>query len=138
MSDLKPVRIEGQLFWAKWMKEHNTKFNDTNNKYECTVGMISDDDAAKLTGLGIKVKNKEIMGNYIVAKSQFMFKPVDDNDKEVDIDQIGNGTKVNVLLTSYTHKMSKMHGNAPSIKKIWVKEIVTYVPPEESLEDIAL
>lgn len=138
MSDLKPVRIEGQLFWAKWMKEHNTKFNDANDKYECTVGMISDDDAAKLTSLGIKVKNKESMGNYIVGKSKFVFEPVDKDGNNVNIEDIGNGTEVAVLLSSYTHKMSKMHGNAPSIKKIWVNKLVTYVPPEENLEDIAL
>ena len=136
MSDLKPVRIEGQLFWAKWMKEHNTKFNDANDKYECTVGMISDDDAAKLTGLGIKVKNKESMGNYIVGKSKFVFEPIDKDGNNVNIEDIGNGTEVTALVSSYRHKMSAMHGAAPSIGKLIVTKLVTYEPAEEEAEDV--
>ena len=136
---MKPVKIEGQLFWSKWMKEPNKKFNEDNKKYECTVGMLSDDAIAALTGMGIKVKHKDIMGHYIVAKSNFEFDPVDSTTNAlIPVDSIGNGTEVSLIVSAYTHKMSKLHGNAPSIKKIWVNKLVTYVPPEESLDDIAL
>lgn len=136
---MKPVKIEGQLFWSKWMKEPNKKFNEANEKFECTIGMLSDDDVAKLTELGIKVKHKDSMGHYIVGKSKFVFEPVDNKtDAAVPIDAIGNGTEVSAVVSAYTHKMSKLHGNAPSVKKIWVNKLVTYVPPEESLDDIAL
>ena len=67
MSDLKPVKISGELFWTKWMAEFNKAFNEDNSKYECTIGMLSDEDVAKLTGLGIRVKYKDAMGNYIVC-----------------------------------------------------------------------
>ena len=63
MSDLKAVKINGELFWSKWMAEFNKAFNTDNDRYECTIGNISDDDAAKLTGLGIKVKHKDAMGS---------------------------------------------------------------------------
>lgn len=136
---MKPVKIDGQLFWSKWMKEPNKKFNEANEKFECTVGMLSDDAVAKLTEMGIKVKHKDSMGHYIVGKSKFVFEAVDSKtDAAVPVDAIGNGTEVSLIVSAYTHKMSKLHGNAPSIKKIWVNKLVTYVPPEESLEDLPL
>ena len=128
MSDLKPVKISGALYWSKWMAEFNTAFNSDNDRYECTIGNISDDDAAKLTSLGIKVKHKEAMGNFIVAKSKYLFNPTDDNMKEVDVKDLGNGSKCVAVLTSYTHRMSAKHGNAPTIKKLMVTEVKTYVP----------
>ena len=135
MSDLKPVKINGELFWSKWMAEFNTAFNEDNNRYECTIGNISDDDAAKLTSLGIRVKNKESMGNFIVAKSLHLFKPTDDSMKEVDVKSLGNGSKCVAVLTAYTHKMSARFGNSPSIKKLMVTEVVTYTPEPTVEED---
>ena len=133
-ADLKPVKINGELFWSKWMAEFNTAFNTDNDRYECTIGNISDDDAAKLTGLGIKVKNKESMGNFIVAKSKYLFNPTDDTMKEVDVKALGNGSKCVAVLTAYTHRMSAKHGNAPTIKKLMVTEVVTYTP-DATVED---
>jgi len=131
------VTINGELFWSKWMNTFNTKFNDANTKYECTIGNISDNDAAKLVGLGIKIKNKPEMGNYIVGKSQYVFTPFDKAGKAVSIEEIGNGTKVVAVVSSYTHRMSDKHGNAPSIAKITVNDLVTYVPTVEAeLDDV--
>ena len=134
-ADLKPVKINGELFWSKWMAEFNTAFNTDNDRYECTIGNISDDDAAKLTGLGIKVKHKDSMGNFIVAKSKYLFNPTDDTMKEVDVKALGNGSKCVAVLTAYTHRMSAKHGNAPTIKKLMVTEVVTYTPPEATVEE---
>lgn len=135
MSDLKPVKISGELFWSKYMAEFNKAFNEDNDRYECTIGNISDDDAAKLTGLGIKVKNKESQGNFIVAKSKFLFNPTDDSMKEVDVKALGNGSKCVAIITAYTHRMSAKHGNSPTIKKLMVTEVVTYTPPVTVEED---
>jgi hypothetical protein len=131
MSDLKPVKVSGQLYWTKWMAEFNKAFNNDNDKYECTLGNISDDDAAKLTSLGIKVKHKDAMGNFIVAKSKYLFKPVDDLLREVPIESLGNGSKCIALVSSYTHRMSSKHGNAPSVKHLHITEVKTYVPTAE-------
>ena len=32
------VKIKGELFWSKWMKELNTKFNPDNDRFEAVVG----------------------------------------------------------------------------------------------------
>ena len=124
--DNKPVKVAGELFWSNWMKEFNTKFNSENEKYECTVGMLSDAACEALKGLGIVIKNKPDMGNYIVGKSKFLFEPVDSEGNPVDIGKIGNGTKVTALVGSYQHKMSSKFGKAPSISKIIVTDLVLY------------
>ena len=117
--DNKPVKVSGQIFWANWMKEFNTK-------YECTIGMLSDKACEALKEQGIMIKNKDTMGNYIVGKSKFVFEPVDSDGNPVDIGKIGNGTKVTALVGSYRHKMSAKYGAAPSISKIIVTELVVY------------
>jgi hypothetical protein len=137
-ADLKAVKIQGELFWSKWMAEFNKAFNTDNDRYECTIGNISDDDAAKLTGLGIKVKHKDAMGNFIVAKSKFLFKPTDDKLQEVPIEALGNGSKCVAIVGSYPHRMSSKHGNAPSLKTIMVTEVKTYVPETTTEDDDSL
>lgn len=124
--DNKPVKVSGQLFWANWMKEFNTRFNEDNTKYEATIGMLSDKACEALKEQGIMIKNKDTMGNYIVGKSKFVFEPVDSEGNPVDIGKIGNGTKVTALVGSYRHKMSAKYGAAPSISKIIVTELVVY------------
>jgi hypothetical protein len=88
--------------------------------------MLSDKACEALKGLGIVIKNKDTMGNYIVGKSKFVFEPVDTEGNAVDISKIGNGTKVTALVGSYAHKMSSKFGKAPSISKLIVTDLVTY------------
>ena len=133
--DNKPVKVSGQIFWANWMKEFNTKFNEDNTKYECTIGMLSDKACEALKEQGIVIKNKDTMGNYIVGKSKFLFTPMDAEGNDVDIGKIGNGTKVTALVGSYRHKMSAKFGAAPSISKIIVTDLVVYGADAEAEED---
>ena len=137
MDNTKPVKVSGQIFWANWMKEFNTKFNEDNTKYECTLGMLSDKACEALKELGIVIKNKDTMGNYIVGKSKFLFTPMDAEGNAIDISKIGNGTKVTALIGSYRHKMSAKFGAAPSIGKIIVTELVTYSAESADEEDDA-
>lgn len=137
MDSMKPVKIEGELFWSNWMKEFNTKFNEANIKYECTIGNLTDESVEALKELGVQVKNKESMGNYIVAKSKFIFEPVTKDGGAVNIDKIGNGTKVFAVMTSYKHKMSARFGNAPSVRKLVVTELKEYNPEAKVAEEDA-
>ena len=137
MDNTKPVKVSGQIFWSNWMKEFNTKFNEDNTKYECTLGMLSDKACEALKELGIVIKNKDTMGNYIVGKSKFLFEPMDAEGNSVDVSKIGNGTKVTALIGSYRHKMSAKFGAAPSISKIIVTELVTYNADTSDEEDDA-
>lgn len=134
-TSIKPVRVSGQLFWSNWMGEFNTKFNEDNKKFECSIGMLSDAAAKALEELNIKIKKKPEQGNFIVAKSMYKFEPVDEEGNPVDIKSIGNGTKCVALVSSYKHKMSAAHGYAPSIKKIIITELVKYNADKELSEE---
>ena len=139
IDSMKPVKVAGELYWSNWMKEYNTKFNEANDKYECTLGQLSEAAAAKLEELGIKIKDKDTMGKFIVCKSKFVFEPVTEDGQPVDISMIGNGTKCYALVSSYRHKMSAKFGAAPSIKKLVITELKVYSPegaPEEETDDI--
>lgn len=138
IDSMKPVKVAGELYWSNWMKEYNTKFNEANDKYECTLGQLSDAACGKLEELGIKIKDKESQGKFIVGKSKFVFEPVDEEGNPVDISKIGNGTKCYALVSSYRHKMSAKFGAAPSIKKLVITELKIYSPegsPEEETAD---
>lgn len=132
MSDLKTVKLAGEIFYAQDMTQFNTKFNPDNDKYICTVGQLSEAAVEALAGIGVKAKDHEAKGKHITAKSKFLFEPVDEQGNKVDPTTMGNGTQVIAILGSYAHKMSKMYGNAPSIKKLVVTKLVKYVPTENS------
>lgn len=134
-NSIKPVRVSGELYWSKWMGEFNTKFNEANNKYECTVGQLSDKAVAALTELGIKVKHKDTMGHYIVAKSKYKFDPKDENGNPIEVEDIGNGTKCTAVISSYEHRMSKAHGNAPSLKLLVITDLKRYIPEDKAEEE---
>lgn len=135
MDSIKPVKIEGELFWSNWMKEFNVRFNEANTKYECTIGNLTESSIEALKELGVNVKNKDAMGSFIVAKSKFLFEPVDKEGHSVEIDKIGNGTKVFALVTSYKHKMSSKFGNAPSVRKLVVTDLKVYNPEAKVAEE---
>jgi hypothetical protein len=136
MSDMKPVRITGELFWTQWMTKFNTKFDEDSKKYECTIGNISAKDCEALKTLGIKIKNKEGQGNFIVAKSNYPHSAVDEDGIAVEPSTIGKGTKVAAVMSFYAHKMSKMHGNGPSIKRLIITELVSYNPDKAASEEL--
>lgn len=135
MSDVfKPVKVGGELFWSSFMGTFNTKFNEDNDKYECCLGGLSEAAVKAFEQLGVKVKERDPMGKYVVAKSKFVFEPVDEDGNKVDIAKIGNGTKVVALVSAYRHKMSAKYGASPSIRKLIVTELKIY-DPEGSVEE---
>lgn len=114
------VKVVGKLFWAKHMDTPNREFNADNNRFEICIGGLSDSIAQRLTSeLGVKVKEKADdkygRGKYIIVKSNYVIKAVDDKNNIIPPDIIGSGTVAEATISSYTHKMSAMHGNAPSL-----------------------
>jgi hypothetical protein len=136
-NEQKPVKVVAELFWANFMNTFNTRFNQDNEKYEACLGNLSDKACQVLKDdFGIKIKDRDPMGKHIVGKSKHVFKVVDTEGNPVPIEKIGNGTKVIALVSSYSHKMSKQHGNAPSIGKIIVTELKTYDPEGALAEEV--
>jgi hypothetical protein len=143
-NKMKQVKVVGKLFWAKHMTEPNKEFNESNTKYEICIGGLSESIVQRLSGeLGIKIKertdDKYGRGKYIVAKSNYVIKAVDEDGNEVSPDLIGNGSVAECTLSSYTHKLSNVHGNGVSIlhsqayPALKIKELVA--PPVNTEEE---
>lgn len=139
MTYTKPVRIKAKLFWTREMTELGEYKGKKKAKYECTLGDIGPEDVKKLQEMGITLKSKNFAENVITCKSKFPFIAAD-KDKGIVIDSsaIGNGSEAEVLISTYTWEgtaypclVSK--ANTPSV---YITNLVTYVPPEEALDDI--
>jgi hypothetical protein len=135
------VKLVGKLFWAKHMDTPNTEFNPAEVRNEICIGGLSDSLAARLKDeLNVKVKERQDdkynRGKYIIIKTKYVIKAVDADGKEVAPSAIGNGTIAELTVSSYAHKMTAMHGNAPSLlhsvgnPAIKIKELVA--PPDGS------
>lgn len=133
------VKLVGKLFWAKHMDTPNTEFNPAETRNEICIGGLSDTLVARLKNeLNVKVKEKADdkygRGKYIIIKTKYVIKAVDEDGNEVAPSIIGNGTVAELTVSSYAHKMTAMHGNAPSLMHsdkypaIKIKELVS--PPE--------
>lgn len=146
------VKLIGKLFWAKHMEVPNTEFNQNETRYEICVGDLSDTLAARLKDeLNVKIKQRDNdkynRGKYIVIKCKFPIRAVDEKGNPVTPEQIGNGTVAELSVGSYPHKMTAMHGNAPTILQskdiagLKIKELVAPPTAEESAvteEDVVL
>lgn len=138
MSDLKPIKIAGELFFTKDMHTPNTMFNADETRMSCTIGNLSERAQAALEGMGVKIKDREPAGKHIKAMSKFVFEPVDREGKAVDVTKIGYGTKVEALVSSFPHKMSKMHGNSVRVHKLIVTELKEFTPSMAGDDEEAL
>lgn len=135
MSDLKPVKVKAEVFFAKDAYIINTRFDEDNKKYQLTLGNLSEAACDALQNMGIKIKNKEIPGKHITGKSLYTFEFYTEDGEKIPAERIGNGTEVVALVTAYNHKLSKVHGAAPSIKKIIVTKLKEYNPERATEEE---
>jgi hypothetical protein len=140
------VKLVGKLFWAKHMDTPNTEFNPAETRNEICIGGLSDTLAARLKDeLNVKVKEKADdkygRGKYIIIKTKYVIKAVDESGLQIDPSAIGNGTIAELTVSSYAHKMTAMHGNAPSLMHsdkypaIKIKELVAPPVASEVVEE---
>lgn len=140
------VKLVGKLFWAKHMNTPNTEFNPAETRYEICIGGLSDTLVERLKNeLNVKVKertdDKYGRGKFIVIKSKYVIRAVDADGKPINPEEIGNGTTAELSVGSYAHKMTAMHGNAPTLMQsekyagITIKELVAIPSAEEQSEE---
>lgn len=140
------VKLVGKLFWAKHMTTPNVEFNPTETRYEICIGDLSDTLVARLKNeLNVKVKQKTDdkygRGKYIIVKTKYPIKAVDEAGNEIAPEAIGNGTTAELSVSSYVHRMTSMHGNAPSLMHspkfpaLKIKELIAPPTNEEATEE---
>ena len=118
----KPVAIHTSLYWASL----NTK-NDLSGKYQVDLGNLSDAAVMALEGIGIDIKNKPELGNYISCKSTTPIKAVDEQGIPLDPEVlVGNGPKAKAAISFYDWKYLNKSGRSPSLMKLMITDLVVY------------
>ena len=117
----KPVVLNATVFWANLVEP-----NEMSGKYQVDLGELSPAAVEKLTQLGIDVKYKEGLGDYITCKSQREIhaysKDTGDNIAEMGV---GNGSKAIASIAPYAWKWKGKEGVSPSLRKLVVTDLVT-------------
>lgn len=126
-DSIKPLKIAGELFYAKDMCEFN-QYTEDSQKYIVQLGKLSAMAVEKLEDIGITVGTHEDKGRFVTCKSKFVIKPTDEEGNEIDPRTIGNGSKAVIILAPYQWKFGKKSGVGASPKRVTVTEYVKYTP----------
>ena len=126
-DSIKPLKIAGELFYAKDMCEFN-QYTEDSQKYIVQLGKLSDMAVEKLEDIGITVGTHEDKGRFVTCKSKFVIKPTDEEGNEIDPRTIGNGSKAVIILAPYQWKFGKKSGVGASPKRVTVTEYIKYTP----------
>lgn len=126
-DSIKPLKIAGELFYAKDMCEFN-QYTEDSQKYIVQLGKLSAIAVEKLEDIGITVGTHEDKGRFVTCKSKFVIKPTDEEGNEIDPRTIGNGSKAVIILAPYQWKFGKKSGVGASPKRVTVTEYVKYTP----------
>lgn len=126
-DSIKPIKIAGELFYAKDMCEFN-QYTEDSQKYIVQLGKLSAVAVEKLEDIGITVGTHEDKGRFVTCKSKFVIKPTDEEGNEIDPRTIGNGSKAVVIVAPYQWKFGKKSGVGASPKRVTVTEYIKYTP----------
>jgi len=128
------VTVKGNSYWTSVYK-----INEMSKKYQLDVCNLSKEAIETLKGFGVQIKNKEDeRGDFVTAKSVKIQKIIDGKGAAWDPNKlIGNGTKIEAVLSLYDHPMSSKYGTGVGYIEVRVKELVEYNPsPSEIEEDV--
>ena len=118
------------LYWAS---VHTP--NDMSKKYQVNLSNLSDERINYFEGNGLPVRTKDNqpeMGTYITAKSNYPITVVDKNGTLIT-DLVGNGPVADVVFDIFEGKNKFGPYKGVGIKKIIVKDLVSY--SEEATEE---
>jgi len=127
--------ISGTAYWAS-IQSPNTKFEPN---WQIDVGNLDANNKAIAEKDGLNVKTDETKGDYVTIKRKVKRKDGNDNNPPVVVDAqkrpmldlVGNGSKVNVLYTTYEWKYAGKEGISADLKKVQVVDLIPYEERED-------
>ena len=113
--------ISGTAYWAS-IQSPNTKFEPN---WQIDVGNLDAANKAIAESDGLNVKTDETKGDYVTIKRKVKRKDGNDNNPPVVVDAqkrpmlelVGNGSKVNVLYSTYEWKYAGKEEYLQTLKK---------------------
>jgi hypothetical protein len=121
MSDV--LKIKATLMYP-YLDKPNDRFQPDNPKHEVTLAQLSPQAVDAIKDLGMKVYEKEGMGNKISCKSVLPIKVFNTNGEEMDNSNVGNGTEAVAMISFYENK----YGRFPQLNKLIITKLVEYSP----------
>lgn len=118
------IKVQGVLFFTKFLSKPNTHFDDDNKRMELCLGNLSDKAVKAIEELGVRTKRKDKLGHHLHAKSLYKFRVFDEQGEEVDLESVGDGTTVTCRVSGYVTKKSKEFGLSASVDNIQVLNLV--------------
>lgn len=116
------LKVKAEIKWAFLNKP-----NEMSERYQVDLCNLSAGAVKALESLGVEVKHKEGNGHYITCKSKNPIKAFDDGGAMLDSNVVvGNGSKANVLLSTYEWTFKGKKGVSPSLKRLVVTDLIEY------------
>lgn len=126
-----PIKLKAEVMWANLDIR-----NEMSGKYQVDLCQLSPAAAQALRDMGIEVKNKEDRGDFISCKSNNTIRAYDSNGLELDGVSVGNGSKAVAVVGSYNWTFKNKEGVSPSLKKLVITDLISYVDAEPvSIDD---
>lgn len=122
-----------ELYWAS---VHNV--NDLSGKYQVDLANLTPSQIEACEGDDLSVRTNDTkpeMGTFITAKSKYPILVVDKDGNQIT-DNVGNGSRADVIWDTYSWKFKNKTGTSMSIKKIVVTELVGYEVDESEVEEV--
>jgi hypothetical protein len=136
--------ISGTAYWAS-ITSPNTTF-DADGTWSIDVGNLDADNKALAEKDGLAIKNKgDDRGDFVSIKRNVKRKDGNLNSAPEVLDAqkrtmmntlVGNGSKVNVLYTTYEWKYKGRSGVSADLKKIQVVDLVPYQGDSDDAFDV--
>ena len=127
------VKCNVTMYWCY----HNKKAEMTE-KYEVTLGNLSEAACAELSKLGIGVRqrdDKPEIGQFIVVRSEYPLAITLKNGEPVE-GMIGNGSTGVALLTPYEWEFKGRAGVGVSLDALLITNLITPVTYIDLLKDV--
>jgi len=132
MSDI--LRLKATLQWAQLDKK-----NDLSGKYQVDLCNLTPEAVTALKAMGVEArvrpKNPEA-GYMITCKSNYPIVPVD-TDGDIIKGIVGNGTKANCTVSTYSWSFKGKSGTSPQVDKLIITDMVEYGKAEEDESEFA-
>lgn len=128
----KKILCSATIHWC-----YNNKKSVMSDKYEVTLGNLSDAAVAALTEMGLTVHNrpdKPELGRYIVGKSQYPIKTYYNNEELDATTLVGNGSKGVAAVSKYEWNARGKKGYSASVAYLDITELVEYTSNKEPQE----
>jgi hypothetical protein len=119
-----PVNCE--VFWANLNKE-----NEMSGKFQYDLANLSGPAVAKLSELGIKVRNKgDERGDFVTSKSLYPIKTTDKDGLALDPGVlVGNGSKATAAIRVISGENSFGHQVFVETFKLQINDLIEYKSP---------